>query len=114
MKWIDEILRPKASMILSFFMVIIDFSAVFEENGENIWFNTLNASLFLTFVQNTTVFFHHVFLHFIAVKTTSLDSGNGLVLFVFMRPLYKMSCDLFKTFKTNILLLHLLTNVQSM
>ena len=52
MKWIDEILRPKALMILPFFIVIIDFSAKFGENWGNIWFNTWTASMFLTLVQN--------------------------------------------------------------
>lgn len=120
MKWIDEILRPKACMILSFFTAIIDFSAVFEGN---IWFNTLNASLFLAFVQNTNVVLHYVFsIHFIGVKTfihktIILDSRNRLYLFLapcnyyikwFMKLMdyciHNASCDLFETLKTNILL----------
>lgn len=39
-KWTEEILHPEASMILS------PLIAIFERNRANIWFNSLNTSLF--------------------------------------------------------------------
>ncbi len=112
MKWIDEILRPKACMILSFFIVIIDFSAVFEGN---IWFNTLHASLFSAYHSkykcflSLCIFYPFYWLHLLLAPCDYYIIRFMKLMDCCIHKLLYASCDLFETLKTNILQYEIIT-----